>query len=206
MKSPSQADLLSNVLQTICDLANVSLKNIDPRPDAWVTLTSLVDHDGSVNQSARDKIVMTVYNISREAFASSYQAASPLLPGMDPKKGLSVVSPPLYLDVHLMFMANFAEKNYLDGLAALSRLISFFQQNGAFTKQNAPALAPAIDQITLDLEDMDPVDTNYIMGMLGTRYYPSVFYKLRLIPFASPAMLERTYPVTGERMSAGGAR
>lgn len=199
-------DLLSNVLKTVCDLANANLKNIDPRPDAWVTLTSLVDHDGSVNQSARDKIVMTVYNISREIFASSYQAVGSALPGNVPAKGLPVVAPPLYVDVHLMFMANFAEKNYLDGLSALSRLISYFQQTPVFTPQNAPALAPEIDQITLDLENMDPVDVNYVMGMLGTRYFPSVFYKLRLIPFASTAMSERAYPVTAAGASAGAAR
>jgi hypothetical protein len=35
------------------------------------------------------------------------------------------------------------------------------------------------------------------MGMLGTRYFPSAFYKLRVIPFASTAMHERVYPVTG---------
>jgi hypothetical protein len=196
-------DLLSNVLKTVCDLANSNLKNIDPRPDAWVVLTSLVDHDGSVNQAARDKIVMTVYNISRETFSSSYQAVTPVWPGADLSKGLPVTSPPLYLDVHLMFMANFAERNYLDGLSALSRLISFFQQNPVFTPQNAPSLAPVIDKISLDFENMDDIDVNYVMGVLGTRYFPSAFYKLRLIPFASTAMLERTYAVTASDVATG---
>ena len=32
---------------------------------------------------------------------------------------------------------------------------------------------------------------------LGTRYLPSAFYKMRMIPFVSAAMAGRSYPVTG---------
>lgn len=95
-----------------------------------------------------------------------------------------------------MFMANFIEHSYPDGLAALSRLISFFQQTPVLNAQNTPGLSPEIDQLTLDLENLSAVDVNYVMGMLGTRYLPSVFYKLRMIPFASSAMQSRTYAVT----------
>jgi hypothetical protein len=156
----------------------------------------MVDHDGSLNESARGKIVMAVYNITREAFSSSYQPVIPGGAGVDSSTGLAITAPPLYLDVHLMFMANFTERTYTDGLAALSRLISYFQQTPVFTLQNAPALAPQIDQLTLDFENLTPVDVNYVMSMLGTRYLPSAFYKLRMIPFASTAMQARTYPVT----------
>jgi hypothetical protein len=96
-----------------------------------------------------------------------------------------------------MFMANFTERTYQDGLAALSRLISYFQQTPVFTLQNAPDLSPQIDKLTLDFENLTPVDVNYVMSMLGTRYLPSAFYKLRMIPFTSTAMQARTYPVAG---------
>lgn len=102
-----------------------------------------------------------------------------------------------------MFMANFAEKSYPDGLAALSRLISYFQQTPVLTPQNAPELSPEIDKLTLDFENLTPVDVNYVMSMLGTRYLPSAFYKLRMIPFASTAMQGRTYPVIGDAVSSG---
>jgi len=189
-------DLLRNTLQVICDQANSYLNNIDHRSDDWVVLTSTVDHDGSLNQYTRNKIVMSVYNITREAFSSSYIPVQPNRSGNGATEGLPVVSPPLYLNIHLMFMANFTELSYPDGLAALSRLISFFQQKRVFTPQNAPDLAREIDKLTMDIENLPPVDVNYVMSMLGTRYLPSAFYKLRMVPFASSAMLERSYPVT----------
>jgi hypothetical protein len=39
------------------------------------------------------------------------------------------------------------------------------------------------------------------MGMLGTKYLPCVFYKLRMLPFASTAMQARAYPVSGGGIS-----
>ncbi|MEJ2459794.1 MAG: Pvc16 family protein, partial [Novosphingobium sp.] len=117
-------DLISNALETICNLANAYLENLDRIGDAWISLTSLVDHNGTLNQEARDKIVMCVYNITRETTISTYQSTVSKGGGGD-DSSLSVVSPPLFIDVHLMFMANFTEKNYRDGLAALSRLIGY---------------------------------------------------------------------------------
>lgn len=193
-------DILRNVLHTICNSSNEYLNNVSPRSDSWVILTSLVDHDGVLNPETRGKIVMAVYNITRESFASSYQPTPPFSAGT--ASSLPVTSPPLYLDVHLMFMANFTEKTYPDGLAALSRLISYFQQTPVFTPQNAPDLPSQIDKLTLDFENLSPVDVNYVMSMLGTRYLPSAFYKLRMIPFESNAMQGRTYPVTGSGLAS----
>lgn len=196
-------DLIRNALETIAGLANSYLENLDRRGDAWISLTSLVDHNGTLNQSARDKIVMCVYNITREVTISTYSPTLSSGRKSDPAAGLAVVSPPLYIDIHLMFMANFTEKNYSDGLAAISRLISYFQQTPYYDSSNAPMLVPAFDKLTLEFENLSPVDVNYVMSMLGTRYLPSAFYKLRMIPFASTAMQGRAYAVGGTGMVDG---
>jgi len=178
------------VLESIRKLANEYMQNLDRRADDWVVLTSSVYHDGSVNDSIRDKVVMTLYNITRENIVSSY---SPTKGGVD---SFAVVNPPIYIDLHLAFMANFAAHNYPDGLSAISGIISFFQQNPWFNQANAPDLGPEIDKITLEMSSLDPVEVNYVMGMLGTKYLPCVFYKLRMLPFASTAMRARAYPVS----------
>jgi len=188
-------DLLQNAMQTLRDCTNAYLNNLDSRADPWLVLTSLVDHGGNINQTAQDKIVMSVYNITRETFASSYRPSMPLALGASPSQGLPVHSPPLYLNMHVMFMANFTERNYPDGLAVLSRLISFFQQTPVFTAQNAPQLSPKLEKLCLDFENLSPVEVNYVMSMLGTRYLPSAFYNVRMIAFDSSAMLSRSYAV-----------
>lgn len=198
-------DLIRNALETISGLANAYLENLDRRGDAWISLTSLVDHNGTLNQGARDKIVMCVYNITRETTISTYQSTLSGGRKSDPAAGLAIVGPPLFVDIHLMFMANFTEKNYSDGLAALSRLIGYFQQTPFFDPANAPTLDPTFDKLTLEFENLSPVDVNYVMSMLGTRYLPSAFYKLRMIPFASTAMQGRAYAVGGSGMVEGRA-
>ncbi len=100
-----------------------------------------------------------------------------------------------------MFMANFSSNNYADGLSAISNIISYFQQNPWFNQSNAPDLGPQIDKITLEMSSLDPVEVNYVMGMLGTKYFPCVFYKLRMLPFGSTAMQARAYPVSGGGIS-----
>lgn len=190
-------DLIRNASEAVCQSVNVFMENIDKRSIPWVTLTSLVDHDGSLNTAARDSVVMTIYNITRESFASSYQPAPSANVGIDSANGLPVRNPPIYIDLYVMFMANFTNSSYAEGLAALSRVITYFQQTPFLTHQNTPRLAPEITQLTMELENLSPIDVNYVMGMLGTKYLPSVFYKMRMLPFASQAMVERTYPVTG---------
>ena len=185
---------IRGVLEAIRKLANEYMQNLDRRGDDWVVLTSSIYHDGSVNDSIKDKVVMTLYNITREN-VSSY---SPTKGGAD---SFAPINPPIYIDLHLMCMANFAGNNYPEGLSAISGIISFFQQNPWFSQSNAPDLGPEIDKITLEMSSLDPVEVNYVMGMLGTKYLPCVFYKLRMLPFASTAMQARAYPVSGGGIS-----
>lgn len=182
---------MRNALEVIRSLANEYLENLDHRGDEWVTLTNIINHDGALNPAVRDKIVMCVCNITRENTVGTYQ------PAVAGATSYGMISPPLYLDLHLMFMANFADAKYLAGLAALSRLISFFQANPWFDQTNAPSLDAELGRLVLEFESLSPVDVNYVMGMLGTRYFPSAFYKLRLIPFTSQTIKSRTYPVRG---------
>lgn len=185
-------DGIRNALETIRTLANEYLENLDHSGDEWVVLANITNHDNTINPLAQDKIIMCVYNITRETIISTYQ---PVVSGTDT---YSMVSPPLYLDLHLMFMANFSNKNYTTGLAALSRLIGFFQTNPWFDQTNAPSLASDLGRLTLEFENLAPVDVNYVMGMFGTRYFPSTFYKLRLIPFTATSIRSRAYAVHGD--------
>ena len=185
---------IRGVLGVIRTLVNEYMQNLDRRGDDWVTLTSIVYHDGSVNETTRDKVVMSLYNITRENVISTY---APARPGAD---SFAIVAPPIYVNLHVIFMANFAANNYLDGLAAISHIISFFQQNPWFNQANAPDLGPEIDKITMEMSNLDASELNHVMGVLGAKYLPSAFYKLRLLPFASTAMQAIAYPARSSKI------
>lgn len=167
-------DLLRNALDAVRERLNAHLQHIEPRPDAWVVLTSLVNHEGARNDAARDKIVMSVYGVSPETLLRQQPVAA------DRGRGA-----PLHLDVHLMFLANFADRNYPEGLGALSRVIAFFKETPVFTPQNAPELAAGIERITLDFETLGPAEVSAVMRMMGVAYLPSVFYRLRMLSYGA---------------------
>ena len=189
------ADLLRNSLEIVYDHANTYLGNIDDRGEAWIILSNLAGHDGGVNIAARDKIVMSVCGIARETSANTGGTAFPSGTAAARREPIAIVAPPLYLEVRLMFLANFVERAYGDGLSALSRLIACFQQTPVLTHGTTPLLSPALDRLTLDFDTLGPADLAHVMSMHGARYLPSVFYRLRLLPFVSSAMRERGYPV-----------
>ncbi|GAB3126408.1 Pvc16 family protein [Novispirillum itersonii] len=183
-------DLIGTTLELIRGRLNDSIQNLDNRPEDWVILSNIVDVDGKPYEAAINKIVLCVTSMQDEKVISTF---NPMLRGPEGKYGQ--VTPPLYLDVNVAFIANFYNKNYRDGLVAISRTISYFQQNPYFNQQNLPGLDPAIDKLNLEFVNLDPVDLNYVMGMLGAKYLPSVFYKIRLLPFASTAMSSKAVAV-----------
>lgn len=170
--------IICATLETIRKLANEYMQNLDRRSDDWVALTNHVHHDGSMNEHIKDKVVMTLYNITRENVVSAYT------PTRDQIDSPAVVNPPIYIDLHLVFMANFTTNNYSSGLSAIDTIISFFQQHPIFDKSNAPGLGLGIDKITLEMLSPDLVEVTDVMSMLGTKYLPSVFYKMRMLPFS----------------------
>jgi len=99
------------------------------------------------------------------------------------KHQLALIPPPLYIDLYVLFYANFAERNYAEGLDAISRTISFFQQNPRFTRDNLPGLDPAIDKLTFEFFNLDLQTQSRLMESMGAKYLPSVYYKVRMIPF-----------------------
>lgn len=176
-------EIIANTLELIRGRLNQSIQNLDSRNEDWVILSNLVDVEGRPYEAAANKIVMCLTSVADEKVISTY---NPNVRGRDGDYGQ--VSPPLYVDLYIAFIANFQNQAYRESLVALGRTISYFQQNPWFSPQNLPGLDPVIDKLNLEFVNLDPVDINYVMGMLGIKYLPSVFYKLRLIPFAGEAM------------------
>lgn len=185
-------DLIRTVLDLIRQKLNESFANADPRREDWVILSNIVEQDGSAAARTKDKIVMVLANIKHETIVSTYTAAL-----KTKTNTYAIVAPPLYIDLFVLFYANFFDENYRQGLAMISRTISFFQQNPWFDANNLPGLPPVIDKLAMEITSLDLLEINYLMGMLGVKYLPSVYYKLRLLPFVSDAIASTAPAVSG---------
>ena len=91
------------------------------------------------------------------------------------------VQPEIRINLFVLFVARF--KQYERGLAYLSRIIRHFQAHRVFDHQGAPALAPEIERLTLELVTLPFAEQNEVWNALRTTYHPSVLYKVGLIDY-----------------------
>ena len=190
---------IQTTLELIRQKLNESFRNADPRNEDWIILSNIVDQEGQAYEQAKDKVVMFLANIQYETIISTYNPTA-----STQSNQYALITPPLYIDLFVLFFANFNDKNYPEGLGVISKTIGFFQQNPWFTRDNLPGLDDEIDKLTFEMVNLEMTDLNYLMGMIGAKYLPSVYYKVRVIPFRSGAMRGQVSPVHGVDPSGEG--
>jgi len=88
-------------------------------------------------------------------------------------------SPKIFLNLYLLFAVNLSD--YQESLKRLSFIIQYFQYQNVFTPLSFPSIPEGVDELILDLMSLSYQDLNNLWGILGSRYLPSVMYKMRLI-------------------------
>jgi hypothetical protein len=171
--------MIQTTLELIRRKLSDKLKVEDPRGEDWVILSNIVDLNGEPFTNAQDKMVMCLANIQRETIISTYQRAEAAAGSEE----IKLLPPPLYIDLFVLFYANFEGRNYGEGLGMISRTIAYFQQNSVFTRDNLPALDGRIDKLQFELTNLDLADLHCLLGNMGAKYLPSVYYKVSLTPF-----------------------
>lgn len=92
---------------------------------------------------------------------------------------LTYKNPKVYLNLYLLFSVNLS--SYTESLKRLSYIIQFFQYRNVFTALTTPALPDGVEQLVFDLNTLSFQDLNNLWGIMGSKYLPSVMYKMRLI-------------------------
>ena len=88
-------------------------------------------------------------------------------------------NPKIFLNLYVLFAVNLS--SYTESLKRLSFIIQFFQYQNVFNQLNSPSIPDGIDELILDLMTLSYQDLNNLWGILGSRYLPSVMYKMRMI-------------------------
>lgn len=85
--------------------------------------------------------------------------------------GFVRLSPPLLMNLNLMFAAIYDEKRYAESLSVLSDTLKYIQSTSSFEFEGQ---GYTIEMVTLLAQDI-----NNIWTTMGGQYYPSVVCKLR---------------------------
>ena len=185
-------NLIQDTLELIRQRLNAYCQVADPSPEDWVVLSNIVDQSGQAYEQARNKVVIFLANIQHDTTISTWKPAAPLTPDR-----FAIVPPPLYINLFVLFFANFSEKNYPQALGMISRTIRFFQENPFFDHANLPDLPQPIDKLAFEFTNLDAQSLSYVMNLAGVNYLPSVLYKVRMLPFRSEVIQEQVSAAQG---------
>jgi hypothetical protein len=170
--------MIDSAVAAITDRLNQYLRNEFDLSEDVVTISNILEQNGTLVSHIDNKIAVFLVNIEKETAAKHYEARS-LADARNPTR-----HPPLHLNLYLMFAACFGGKNYPESLKFISNTIAFFQRNPIFDHQNTPELDRRIDRLILDMENIPLKDLNSVWSVLSGKYLPSVLYKVRLLTFA----------------------
>lgn len=177
---------------------NQQFKNNFQLVEDVVVVSNLVELDGSVTPNANNKLVLTLVNIEKDTL--------PFRPGTGARgrdERLLQHSTPLFVNLYLMISANFGAGNYVEALKYISHAIAFFQQRPMFDQHNSPGMDERIERLVLDIENLPIPDLNNLWSLLGGRYLPSMFYKVRMMAIDAHALSGQVPIITDQRHGVG---
>ena len=179
-------EALSCLVDEINEYFRIRLKVSEDK----VSLSAIVNQDGTIAIQGENKILLTLTNIEKETIGRNNSAfsGSPLSTNK---------SPILTVNLYVLFSAYFSNGNYPESLRFISFIIAFFQQKNVFTHVNTPRLDPEIDKLIFEMASISPEQLNNIWGSLGAKYMPSVIYKVRMLTYNNNIIREYRPLVSG---------
>lgn len=156
---------------------------------------------GGMDEGLSKKVVVSLVNIEEESTLRNK-------PGGKFENGqFFAMPPPVYLNLHLLFTANFDE--YGTAIHYLFRVVEFFQGNKVFKFKNSPIPGP--DSLTIrqmenlelmaELHSLSYEQVNDLWGSLGGKQMPFVLYRFRLVPVQMEKITSREGIITETELS-----
>lgn len=175
--------MIDEALHIISEQLNQFLKLRFDLTEDMVTLSYIINQDGSVATEDKNKIIFSLVDISQETYAgngSQYRNSN---------FGEYVARPDLHLNLQVAFMAYFNPNNYKEALKFISSVIQFFHSKNSFTVQNTPALADKhIEKLQFEILHLDSNTKNNLWATIGGKYMPSIVYKVRMLTVEDTAV------------------
>jgi Pvc16 N-terminal domain len=188
--------MISQALNLLRDELNAYIRNLPgPTEPSYVALGNVAGIESDEGNALRDTILLSLVNIEEESALKNVRVVQKTLNG-----GVRYEHPPVYLNLYILFSANFPEK-YDSALIRLSQTIRFFQSKRLFNLKNTLSdsmTAGANDpdnperdalanlELAIELYTMTFEQINHLWGSLGGKQLPFVMYKVRLVEIREP--------------------
>jgi hypothetical protein len=154
--------------------------NTDPRL-VLGNVAKAMDSESNGTNALSNKAILTLVNIEEDRIARQQENY------VKTESGVTYKSPPLYLNLFILFSINRTE--YGESLKWIAHVIQYFQYQNVFTPISHPALDSRIQKIVVDLYSLNFEQINHLWSTLGGKYLPSVLYKIRQVTLDEDATI-----------------
>tara|TARA_X000001036_G_scaffold439995_1_gene493580 strand:- start:805 stop:1581 length:777 start_codon:yes stop_codon:yes gene_type:complete len=183
--------MIHNLLPIVCSELNDYFKSRYGLREDRLVLSNLIDQDGSVAFEGSNTVVCSLVNVEEETTLKA-TAGTTSLGGAFVKS-----SPDIYVNLTVIFSSYFVGKNYVEALKFLSGVIYFFQGKPIFTNDNTPGLSDNVEKAVFDLTSLSFHDLSAVFQMMGSKYLPSVVYRIRMLTFSTDNMEDTIPSISG---------
>ena len=183
--------MIAAAITCVRDELNHAMKRRFPSTEDVVVVSNLFEPDGTPVTHAADRLCMFLVNVEREA---TPQRGLNRVSGLSGSTGL--YQPPVFLNLMVMFAANFSGTKYPEALKYLSAATAFFQGRPVFDHQNTPGLERGIERLSFEIENLSIADLGNLWGILGSRYVPSLLMRGRMVVIDSSQLTQQIPAVT----------
>ena len=173
--------MIDSAMELVSSQLNQFLQRSFDLDEDIVVVSNIVEQDGTLLTHVDNKLAMFLVNIEKDYF-----------PHRGDTNGRSAGSDrsalgyrPVYLNLYVMFAANFSGNNYTESLKFISNTISYFQRRPVFDHSNTPDLDSRIEKLILDIENLPITDLANLWGILSGKYMPSILYRMRMVAYDS---------------------
>lgn len=169
--------MIYNALNYIVQELNYYLMNHFSIQDNKAILGTIVNEAGEVLTENQNKIIISLVNLDYEtnqqyAIANRYVGDKSITQNLPYNFNLDILTTALF-------------SNYDEALKFLSQTIYFFQAKQVFNHENSPGLDPNIQKLTIEIVKINYHEMHNLWTALGTKYMPSVLFKIRMLSFQS---------------------
>jgi hypothetical protein len=170
--------MISQFINFLKDDINTFIVNKKGVEDTFVVFANL-NNVIENTQNSENKIVISIMNIEEEKILQS--------PDNYIKSATEIKykNPPVWLNFICLFTFYTKSSENYDGIDMLANVVQYFQSRPRINKITAvvPANFPAIyDDFRAEFVSLNYEQTNYLWGLFGGKYHPSVVYKFKTIP------------------------
>lgn len=166
---------MDKALKFISDQLNQALRNHFGISYDSITIGRLKNLDGSLPQENRNKLVLSLVNISLEN-SEKFVTTSIGFAG----RGKASAQAPVNMSLYVLLAANYDDE--LEGLEFLSNAIEYFHSNALFDQNDSPEMPENIQRISLEANTLSFEELESVWNTVGCSALPSMLYKVRVFP------------------------